>query len=278
MSFIDWLLGGRSKRPEPPAVQQLWATDTLLGVLYATGQARSWRLDGEAVHDERVAGPRVQPLGERLIDSQHEDFFGLPFLLDAGLLRVGKGELRQGDTVVEAAWLQPSAQMRIEVAQDGRVALLDPFLNQAGVWDGTTLQRFGQRDLPVMDGAFVGDELHLVREGHIERYDRTGRLLERLQPHGLQTLAVAPGVSLGLDARDQLELSVDSQTLGPAPERAYLNSSHGVVVATRAGFYVDGQFVTVPHQGVLSTPHGVFVASEKPALYDRGGRCIRVFG
>ena len=278
MSFIDWLLGGRSKRPEPPAVQHLWATDELLGVLYATGQARTWRVDGSPVHDQRVAGPRAACLDGQLIDSQHDDFFGLPFVVPGGLLRVGKGELRQGSVIVEQSWLQPSAQMTIDVADDGRVALLDPFLNQAGVWYGARLSRIGERDLPVMDGAFVGEELHLVREGHVERYDRTGQRVERLQPHGLQTLAVAAGATLGLDARDNLELSTDSASLGPAPERPYLDTRHGVVVARRSGFYVDGEVVDVPHQGVLSTPHGVFVASEKPALYARDGRCIRVFG
>ena len=168
--------------------------------------------------------------------------------------------------------------MTVDVAGDGRVALLDPFLNQAGVWDGERLSRIGERSLPVVDGAFVGEELHLVREGHVERYDRSGQQVERLQPHGLQTLAVAPGATLGLDARDQLELSTESASLGPAPERPYLDTRHGIVVARRSGFYVDGEVVDVPHQGVLSTPHGVFVASETPALYARDGRCIRVFG
>lgn len=279
MSFIDWLLGGRSKRKAPPAVQHLFASQGLYGVLYADGRVRSFRADGTAVHAETVHGPRVAWDGEALVDSQADNFHGQPFFVRGELLQVGKGELRHGARVEEADWLMPSAQLRLVRAEDGRVALLDPFMNQAVVLSPAELRRVGDRALPVMDGCFDGADLLLVREGRIERYDVAGALVERVQPHGLQTLAVAPGASLGLDAKDQLELRHGDEvhTLGPAAEQVQLFSEGGLVCTTATGFFTDGVVVDVPHQGLLVAEDHILVASDPLALYNRSGRCVRQF-
>jgi hypothetical protein len=279
VSFIDWLLGGRSKRKAPPVVQHLFAAEGLFGVLYADGRVRSFRADGTLVHAEQVHGPRVAWDGEQLVDSQPEHFHGLPFYVSGELLQVGKGELRHGERVEEAEWLMPSAQMKLVRAEDGRVALLDPFMNKAIVLSDQGLSRVGERALPVMDGCFEGEDLLLVREGHIERYNLAGERMDRVQPHGLQTLAVGPGASLGLDAKDQLELRRGDEvhTLGPAPEHVQLFSEGGLVCTAAGGFFTDGVTVEVPHQGLLVAEDHILVASDPPALYNRSGRCVRQF-
>lgn len=279
MSFIDWLLGGRGRKVEPPTVQHLFAAGGVGGVLYAGGRVCSWRLEsGERVHDTFLAGPRVAWDGEQLIDSQPEGFHGLPFFVGDRLLQVGKGELRFGELVVEEAWLQPSSLLTVAVAGDGRVALLDPFMGGAAVLAEGSLRRI-EGEAPVMAGCFVGDLLHLVRDGQVERYDPQGCLLGIDRAHSLQTLAVSPEGTLGLDEEGGLEMLIgDRRTpLGRGPEKATLQTGMGVLVALRDGFYVDGQVVEVAHQGLLECEEGVLVASDPPALYSRSGRCLRTF-
>lgn len=280
MSLIDWLLGGRSRVPEPPAVQHLFAAAGVGGVLYADGRLLSWRLDsGEPVHDTRVTGPRVAWDGEALVDSQPEGFHGLPFWVRGRLLQVGKGELRFGDRVVEQPWLEPSSLLSVAVSPSGRVALLDPFSNRPALLGPSGLARLAERELPVMGGCFDGEDLLVLREGAIERYDAAGSLAERTRPHALQTLVVTPGGTLGLDRDEQLEvlLGERQERFGPAPEAPSLSTERGLLVSTRGGFNVDGTPVELRHQGLLDTDQGVLAASWPPSLYDRAGRCLHTF-
>ncbi len=297
MSFIDWLFGSRARKVAPPQVQHLFAAGGVGGVLYGSGRVRSWNLEtGEPVHDKQVAGPRVAWDGEQLVDSQTGGFQGLPFIVGGRLLLVGKGELRFGaarppwsSVSVRAGWLQPSSLLRVALADDGRIALLDPFLKGLALFsegdsrvapesEGLVLLDMAG-EAPVMDGCFVGAELRLVREGGLERYDRMGNFIASERPHAMQTLAVTPEGSLGLDGEEGLELLVDGRRteLGAAPEKAILQTGRGVLVSLRDGFYVDDHRVELDHQGLLECEEGVLVASHPPALYSRSGRCLRTF-
>ncbi|MCB9759354.1 MAG: hypothetical protein H6739_05900 [Alphaproteobacteria bacterium] len=272
MGFFSWLFSGRTRLPEPPAIRRMTASadGARLAVITATGRLLVWdTATGEALLDRPAPGPGLALSADgslvtagdgcvrRVADGESvtepASFHGHAWFLGDDLLRVGADTLTLGPVGqpprvrLERQGLDLSAEPDLVVGPGG-VALVDPAWDDPLVLDPAagTLTPAAAGQGPTWSAAWRSDTLLMVREGQV--YEWRGGAGEKVQPHGLQTLAVAVHAgarwTLGLDARDRYEAVAALpegerrwSLPGRAPERPWLLSTpDGVVAEAWTGF------------------------------------------